>query len=641
MEKKIIFISKSVSNFLQIQDSNNVKKFALDYISHKKLTEGCIEHDISDNFLDYNERIEIFDKVRKFHDWYNSPDFKDFELKGVNLLGLLDRIELHTVLIEKLIQFCIIKNIIEIEKPDFVECPFEIKKIIEIVTKNNPIDIKINSEEKEQALFLDTVNYKKNLAGIPVSIKISKSKYGKIKNIIDKTISSTFGLWFDLKNKNKKTILLLEFSPSLYKELLDNLKSNEYNIITINQRRPVTLDKKSINILKKSNCKIISKDSILQKHDVREIIKNQEEYSKKINELWVEKEKLFSNIFEIDNLDFWSFIKDDFKQVYSKRINQYVESVSFTKKIFETINVVSILSLNDIGETERVFLKCKDNNVITFILEHGFQLMFEENKRFGTLSSYDSFEGNYFVWSDFQKQFIINNYDISKKRVISVGSPRHDELSKVVKTKQKKKSYQVLIAPTPITPIQGFDLIKFHEKFEKVVGRLCKIFEKYSNVDLIFKIHPRYEAHNNEIANIIKKYSKNSTIYFFNPVLDLLETSDLVITITPEGWGPSTIILEGMILGIPIMNIVLDKKFYEFDYVKQNAIITVADDSDLEGTIKQTLFDHSIRNKLVTNGSSFVEGFLKNYRNSSKKIADILKDDLKVDDFNNNTNSGL
>ena len=36
MEKKIIFISKSVSNFIKIQDSNNVKKFSLDYISHKK-----------------------------------------------------------------------------------------------------------------------------------------------------------------------------------------------------------------------------------------------------------------------------------------------------------------------------------------------------------------------------------------------------------------------------------------------------------------------------------------------------------------------------------------------------------------------------------------------------------------------------
>ncbi len=625
MDKKIIFISKSVDKFLEIKNSNNVKKFALDYSSHKKLKEIGIEHEISDNFLDYNQRMKIFDKVRRFHDWYNNSDFREFELRGVNLLGLLDRIELHTVLIEKLIQFSIIKNIIEIEKPNFVECPFEIKRIIEILTKNNPINIKINSEEKLKELFLDTINYKKNLAGVPVSIRISKSKYEKIKNIIDKTVSSTFGLWFDLKNRNKKTILLLELFPSLYKELLYDLKSDEYNVITINQRRPVTLDKKSINILKNSDCKMISKESILQKDDIEEIMKNQKEYSKKIDKLWIEKEQLFRNIFEIENLDFWSFIKEDFKQVYSKRINQYVESILFSKKIFETINVVSILSLNDIGETERAFLKCKNDNVNTFILEHGFQLMLEENKRFGTLSSYDSFEGSYFVWSDFQKQFIIDNYNISEKRVISVGSPRHDELSKVVKAKQKKRSYQVLIAPTPITPIQGFDLIKFHEKFEQVIEKLCKVFEKYSDIDLIFKIHPRYEAHNNEITDLIKKYSKNSTVYFFNPVLDLLKTSDLVITITPEGWGPSTIILEGMILGIPIMNIILDEKFYEFEYVKQKAIITLADNADLELEIKQALFDKNVRNELVTNSASFVKGFLKNYGNSSKKIADVLK----------------
>ena len=80
-----------------------------------------------------------------------------------------------------------------------------------------------------------------------------------------------------------------------------------------------------------------------------------------------------------------------------------------------------------------------------------------------------------------------------------------------------------------------------------------------------------------------------------------------------------------MILGIPIMNIILDEKFYEFEYVKQKAIITLADNADLELEIKQALFDKNVRNELVTNSASFVKGFLKNYGNSSKKIADVLK----------------
>ena len=110
-----------------------------------------------------------------------------------------------------------------------------------------------------------------------------------------------------------------------------------------------------------------------------------------------------------------------------------------------------------------------------------------------------------------------------------------------------------------------------------------------------------------------------------NPIAELIQSSQLVITITPEGWCPSTIILESMILNKPTMNIVLDEKFYEFEYIKQNAVIAVSDKSDLENDIKQILFDEAIRNGMMDRGKIFVKNFLKNYGNSSKKLAEVLR----------------
>ena len=120
-----------------------------------------------------------------------------------------------------------------------------------------------------------------------------------------------------------------------------------------------------------------------------------------------------------------------------------------------------------------------------------------------------------------------------------------------------------------------------------------------------------------------------------NPIAELIQSSQLVITITPEAWAPSTIVLESMIVGTPIMNIILDEKSYnyEFEYVQQNAVIAISDDSDLDNEIKQIVSDERVRNELRENGKKFVKNFLENYGNSSRKLADVLRNNLKVDDF--------
>jgi len=217
-QKKIIFVSKSINDYNTIK-TNNSKIFTFDYISHKKLQELGISHHIAENVLDYDERVSIFNIAKNFQNWHNEPLLKKIELKEVNLLGLLDGIELHSLIIEKLIVFFMIKKILEIEKPDSIECSNQIKNMILLIEKNNLINIKINSKEKKGELLWDSINIKHNFMGIPISIKISRTKYHKLKNILDKTVGSIFGLWFNFKNKSKKTILILEMYPPVYKDL--------------------------------------------------------------------------------------------------------------------------------------------------------------------------------------------------------------------------------------------------------------------------------------------------------------------------------------------------------------------------------------------------------------------------------------
>ena len=626
MIQKIILVTKSIKDHSTIKENSNTKIFSCDYTSHKKLQELGIAHSMAENILGYDQRIEIFNMAKKFQNWYQDDSLKQFNLNGVNLLGLLDGIELHLLIIEKLINFFMIKKILEDEEPKSVECSNKIKDIILLNKKNNSIKIIINSKEKNEDLLWDSINIKQNFMGIPISIKISRAKFHKLKNILDKTVSSIFGLWFDFKNKNKKTILILEMYPPVYDELFKNLNNKDNNLIIINQRRPVTYDLKSIKVLKKSNCKLISKKDLFEKKDLEEIAKVKKEFSQKKINFW--DDGSLNKIFKNDDLIFGSLIKNELKEVFSKRIDEYIESVFFAKKIFSKINISCILSLYDIGETEKVFLESKDKIVKSFLLEHGFGLFFDDTKTFASLASYDNFRDNIIVWSDFQKQFLISNYKINSDRIFALGSPRHDLLNKNKEIDKKVGNFQVLIAPTPITQLQGFDTSDIHEKYENVIIKLCKIFENYENVKIIFKMHPSQSGHNNELVKIIQKYSKKISIYLLNPVSELIQKSDLVITITPEGWAPSTIILESMILEKPVMNIVLDEKMYQFEYIKKNAIISVPFTMDLQNEIKQLLFDKELRKSLVKNSKIFIKEFLKNSGSASKEIGSLIRSNL-------------
>ena len=108
----------------------------------------------------------------------------------------------------------------------------------------------------------------------------------------------------------------------------------------------------------------------------------------------------------------------------------------------------------------------------------------------------------------------------------------------------ENKKFRVLIAPTPITQIQGYDTTEIHEKFERLIIRLCKIFENYNNVEVIFKIHPSQSGHNNEIKKIIQKYSKRIPIYMLNPNAELTPTIGYAVPTLKASGVPYISILE-------------------------------------------------------------------------------------------------
>ena len=624
MAKTIILVNNyNDVDSIDTNDLTDTKIFSLNIETHKHLEKRNISHEIGETYLSENERIKLFDKAVDFHNWYEkNKDLKFFEFENINLLGLLDTVEFHTFLINELITFFTIHNIIENEQPNRIFSSQNLSEIIKLLVTDN-IEYNFYTNQFSQKLQWDEITVKQNIGPLPISFNISRNTFSKIKSIWERIICSFFNLWFNFKNSDQKTILFLEFYPPLYEKLLFNLQKNGYNIIFLNRRKPAVFDYKSIKLLRKVNGKIINPNNLINSDEKNQIQIVANEYLEKIESIF-SNDEIFDNLFNFNNYNLWKLVKNKLLETYKIRLYDYVLSLKFSKNLFKKINVSCILGLNEIGETEKSIIASKNNKIPTILLEHGFSNFSSESARFGILANYSNFNDKIAVWSDKQKSFLIDFFKLDPSRIIVSGSPRHDYLFENNEPTINTKNKTILIAPTPITQIQGFDTTDIHLQYELILRKILTTLKKL-NCNIVIKLHPSQNIHNKMIKNLVSQIDKKIPIHLISPINELIDLSDIVITITPESWAPSTIILESLIQNRPIININLDKHLQEFDFIKTESILSISNNSDVEKNISDLILDDELQDKLIQNGQKFVKTFLHNPGTASLTLAEKIK----------------
>ena len=604
--------------------SNDTKIFSFNLDVHLELKKQKINHTIADDLLSLDERLKIFDKMAEFRSWYSKISSSDFELKGINLLKILDRNEFQTYLLPILINLVIVKEIIKKEKPTKIIATTQISKIIQSIIKNDNIKTEFFKNEIEKNLLWNNITAKYNFGGIPLTFTLSRQKYLKIKNIYENLSGLFYNFWFKFDQSKKKSIVFLEFNPQLFSKLFEEMANYDGDVILINHRRSAIWSKKSIEVIKKSKCKILKLDNVLNKHEQAQIPSLVDNYSRKIDNLWKNSE-ILSNIFQIYGYEFWDSMKDTMMKLYSERLFSYISLILSMKKITDQLNIKCIVSLNESGETEKTLLGVNKKKFPTVLLEHGFIERISETKRFDILSEHTSFNDKIVVWGEPKKRWLINEYDINPNRIFVTGSPRHDDyFSSRLKSKNISQKI-LLLAPNPINDINGQSSTSLKLQFIETIKKTLEVIKKFDSIKIIVKLHPIQLQHNEEIELLIKKFDTSIPIYLWAPVIDIINTADMVMVLTPEIHATPTMLLESMILGKPTMNVYFDKTIPEYDHIKNNAVFTVTNNDDLENKIKKFLFDDDFQNLLQKNADNFVNQFMSNPGTASKNLASILK----------------
>jgi len=625
MVKEIFFIN-DIKNISKIKnDLNDQKKvFALNFMVHKKMNEENIKHEIADKILNEEDREKIFNTTVKFHKWYLNQTFtNDFNLFGVNVLGMLDTAELHSYIIHKILHFFILKKNIEVENPDKVTVSSSLNEIAkEIISTKN---IKLTSLQKQvqEKLEYEKISFIVNIGSKPISLNLSRKQYSFIKKKSDKIIGGIFNLWHK-PDKNKKRIMLLEFNPIHAQTLLEKINEKNIEVIIFNSRRPAIWNLKSLKILKRNNVKVVNSKLLIESQTENEIEKYINIFDQKLEVLWNNQNKL-RGIFSLEENSLWPIIKEKFVQIYKERLSGYINLIFSSKILFEKADFECVICSNVIGETESAVLNIESNKSPSILLEHGFANYIEETGKYDPLSYYHFLKDKIAVWGDSQKKYLLSRKQIKEEQILVVGSTKHDGFFKKHKKPATGKSKKILLTLHPIYEYSGHGSIESSINFEKYVKKICKILKKIQNIELTVKLHPGHSDTDEYVKKLFQKNFKNVKVLQITPILELLETTDVLINLTPEAADPTTVLLEAMILKIPILQINLDEYKYDYEYIKDDSIIELTKKSDMENEIIKFLNDKKIQEKLIENGKKHVRQYLVNQGTASEKLVEVIE----------------
>ena len=620
---QIVLLSE-ISDLEKIPSSilteSNTKIYSFDIQVHQLLKSKNIEHEVADDLLNQDERLEIFNQLLYFRRWQHETFVDNIEFEGINILKLIDDHEFSTYLMPILINLTLIKKILKKENPSNIVSTTVLEKIITCVINNQNIKGKFFENHIQKNLLWDKISIKYNFGKKPISFNLSKTKYLKLKKIAESTVGLFNEIWLD-NNSKKKSIILLEFNTELFSKLLNELKDYDGNIILVNRRRSAIWNKNALNIVKKSKCKILNFEKMITKSQQEKLPLLYEEYSDKLKKFW-EKNEIFENLFKIDGLIFWDIIKEDIVKMYERKITSFIELVFVEKNLFEKQDVRCIVSLNNIGETEKAFLEF-GKNTPSILLEHGFLERVKKTKRFDE-TDHVHFKDKLVVWETFRKEWLCNEFNIDSSKIIALGSPRHDDYF-IARRKNENDEKIILLAPNPIGDISGLSRTELKLRVNQVLKEIISIVNKIDKVKIIVKLHPIQLKHNEELKKFFDELPEKIPVFLSTSVIEIINKADAVIIISPEIYGTSTMILESMILGKPTMNIVFSKNICQFNYVLKNAVLTISDDQKITEEVKKLLFDDKLKKNLVKNADEYIKEFMPNPGNASEKFSKIIK----------------
>ena len=579
-----------------------------DIKSDRLLSDNGIKHEVSDNIINQNELRLIDSACMNFCEWYNENNANELLSHESINLGSLFRIEFHNFLIPFLKNFIVINKILE-KNPDTVF--FCSPNLYQIFNKLTPNTKSLEKKSYEMQLTWDKIQY--NLTD-SISINVSKKNFQKLKKFSE-TVVSIFAKKNNQK-KSKKSHALIEFDSIKYEKIF--LESNNFKekIFLYNRHRPIIYNRKSMNILKKSDIiPYISSKKSLGKIESKinssftQIMKNFEKL--------MDDDIFFSSFFQFNGISFWLSLKPYLIQFFTKKLLASINEIELAKKFLLDNKLSSLIVLSESGFTEQIMIKLANRlSINTILLQHGILLdnpsAINYNKIIG--GNLPINVNRFFVWGDTSYNYAIESKCAADKIEIK-GSPNLDRIFDKNKQNIQSSETVLLLATGPRDQQSVGHNVNEWKKYEDIIKKICEVVTK-NNLNLIIKRHP--DMAESDFSKEISQEFPNVKILKHGEISELLLISKIVISV-----GISSSIFESQILKKPVISIIADHDVYGSpNSVKQSCFETSI--NDFETNFTKLVMNSKTSQKIVENADKSIRKNFSNIGKSSKIILESL-----------------
>jgi len=625
--KKSLVILDSSVQFDEFKkfSMENTTFVAADYETHKKLVDSNIKHELLDNYLQKKERLELYDFVLSKYTWYENLSRKpDFEFNNINILSLMSSLEFHEFVLTVLIKLFSIKNIISNKSPNEIFVSTKFLKYVKLVQDKNKIHTFDSNLNNEKSFLTNKIELRFNILSKPCTFYISKKNYSSLKKIYENFFCKINNLWLD-KKTSKEIILLVEFNTSTYEEMIRTLSKSNKQVVVLNRRRSSIWNKNSIGILKSNNVKILDPEKFFDLHTDPEFSLEHKRLNENLHELWKSKE-LFS-IFSVKEISFWPLIKDRLKKIYDYRLDDYLKFIFQSRNFLTQLNIKKIICLGESGETENVLLQSVENDLDSILLQHAFlrynpelkklQWRYEDQNMLGLTCK------KFFLWGNSDLNYFLENSKIQKDQLIISGSPRHDQFLQIKSSINSHTIKNILVTLSPISERSGLGDTNLIIKYNYFLEKIFKILNEFNDLKITVKLHPGENPHNSILIDFLKNQS-NITVFQIKNPNELIKKSDLMINISPELYDSSTIMLEGLLLRKPVIQLSLDDELSKVEPLKF-PIIQISEIEHFEQVISKIINDEIYRKEIIEQISNKLNNYLSFQGNSNAKFFEIIE----------------
>jgi len=615
ISKSAILLIDSDSNLSKIKttkkDFHWNKIISFDYDSHKNLNLENIEHETSDEFITQEETNEIQNHLYTFSKWY--------DVKSIQKYFMIEDLNIGQLLQEQFIDYMIkfLKKFFEFKKihEKFPNSTFISSGILYEISAIFSSNVqKIDTDEEVNYDFVhDKVRIDLNLGKNKINFSLSSSKYKKIKHFSEKFTQSLFE---PKDTPNSRNVLLVELSTEIYQNLLEESTNHNVNLIQFGIRRPAIWSMNTFKIIKNSKCGIITPDSLI---DSKLKIKIQEQknlITNQISDLY-KQDEILSKYFSYKGYSFWHTIKPIIQKLFEKKVEEISRNIQTIKTLFQRIKIDTIMISSEIGITEQIVIsESKKHGIKLILLQHG--IYYDTKEAVGTNLSkglYPIKSDKFLVWGKISENNLKNIDIIEPTKLKIIGHPKYDSWKSISMGKDSSSVLLTLTGPEHMF-IQGHqisNIIKFENHVEQICRTVIAMEKK-----LIIKIHPSFHVF--DFSEMIKKISSDIEIISTGSIMELINSSDIMIA-----TNHTTAILESYLLQKPVICLpIIDYNLGTPTLFDFNAETNISI-KNLQMTLEKLLHDMNFKNKTIQRQNEFVENYLTDRENSSKKLLEYIE----------------